>query len=143
MTQKIPTGAEKLVQALEREGVEYIFGLSGGAAIPIFDALVDSKIQLVLVRHEQGATHMADGMARATGRPGVVLVTSGPGATNTVTGPADRAHGLGADHRDLRADADGEPRQGRLPGGGRHRHHLPGREAQLPDQGRRATSRAS
>jgi acetolactate synthase-1/2/3 large subunit len=86
MSQKIPTGAEKLVQALEREGVEYIFGLSGGAAIPIFDALVDSKIQLVLVRHEQGATHMADGMARATGRPGVVLVTSGPGATNTVTG---------------------------------------------------------
>jgi len=86
MTQKIPTGAERLVQALEREGVEYIFGLSGGAAIPIFDALVDSKIELVLVRHEQGATHMADGMARATGRPGVVLVTSGPGATNTVTG---------------------------------------------------------
>jgi acetolactate synthase-1/2/3 large subunit len=86
LTQKIPTGAERLVQALEREGVEYIFGLSGGAAIPIFDALVDSKIQLVLVRHEQGATHMADGMARATGRPGVVLVTSGPGATNTVTG---------------------------------------------------------
>jgi acetolactate synthase-1/2/3 large subunit len=83
---KIPTGAEKLVQCLEREGVEHIFGLSGGAAIPIFDALVDSKIQLVLVRHEQGATHMADGYARATGRPGVVLVTSGPGATNTVTG---------------------------------------------------------
>jgi acetolactate synthase I/II/III large subunit len=86
MTQKIATGAERLVQALEREGVEYIFGLSGGAAIPIFDALVDSKIELVLVRHEQGATHMADGMARATGRPGVALVTSGPGATNTVTG---------------------------------------------------------
>jgi acetolactate synthase-1/2/3 large subunit len=74
------------VQCLEREGVEYIFGLSGGAVIPIFDALVDSKIKLVLVRHEQGATHMADGYARATGRPGVVLVTSGPGATNTVTG---------------------------------------------------------
>ncbi len=83
---KLPTGAEKLVQCLEREGVEYIFGLSGGAAIPIFDALVDSKIKLILVRHEQGATHMADGYARATGRPGVVLVTSGPGATNTVTG---------------------------------------------------------
>ena len=80
------TGAEKLVQCLEREGVEYIFGLSGGAAIPIFDALVDSPIHLVLVRHEQGATHMADGYARASGRPGVVLVTSGPGATNTVTG---------------------------------------------------------
>jgi acetolactate synthase-1/2/3 large subunit len=83
---KIPTGAEKLVQCLEREGVEHIFGLSGGAAIPIFDALVDSRIQLILVRHEQGATHMADGYARASGRPGVVLVTSGPGATNTVTG---------------------------------------------------------
>jgi acetolactate synthase-1/2/3 large subunit len=80
------SGAEKLIRCLEREGVEYIFGLSGGAAIPIFDALVDSKIRLVLVRHEQGATHMADGYARATGRPGVVLVTSGPGATNTVTG---------------------------------------------------------
>ena len=81
-----PTGAEKLIRCLEREGVEYIFGLSGGAAMPIFDALVDSKIKLILVRHEQGATHMADGYARSTGKPGVVLVTSGPGATNTVTG---------------------------------------------------------
>ena len=86
MATAIPTGAEKLVQCLEREGVDYIFGLSGGAAIPIFDALVDSRIKLILVRHEQGATHMADGFARATGRPGVALVTSGPGATNTVTG---------------------------------------------------------
>ncbi|MCH7589775.1 biosynthetic-type acetolactate synthase large subunit [PVC group bacterium] len=85
-TEKTRTGAEALVQCLENHGVEYIFGLSGGAAIPIFDALVDSKIKLILVRHEQGATHMADGYARATGRPGVVLVTSGPGATNTVTG---------------------------------------------------------
>jgi len=80
------TGAQKLIHCLEREGVEYIFGLSGGAAMPIFDALVDSKIKLILTRHEQGATHMADGYARATGKPGVVLVTSGPGATNTVTG---------------------------------------------------------
>ncbi|MGH0030341.1 MAG: biosynthetic-type acetolactate synthase large subunit [Myxococcota bacterium] len=86
MEQKTPTGGEKVIQCLEREGVEYIFGLSGGAAMPMFDALVDSKIELVLVRHEQGATHMADGYARSTGRPGVVLVTSGPGATNTVTG---------------------------------------------------------
>src|SRR5689334_3571117 len=86
MSDKVPNGAEKLIQCLEREGVEYVFGLSGGAAIPIFDALVDSKIKLILVRHEQDATHMADGYARATGKPGVVLVTSGPGATNTVTG---------------------------------------------------------
>ena len=62
----LPTGAEKLIQCLEREGVEYIFGLSGGAAMPIFDALVDSSIELILVRHEQGATHMADGYARST-----------------------------------------------------------------------------
>jgi acetolactate synthase I/II/III large subunit len=86
MPERIPTGAERLIQELEAQGVEYVFGLSGGAAMPIFDALVDSKIRLVLVRHEQGATHMADGYARATGKPGVVLVTSGPGATNTVTG---------------------------------------------------------
>jgi acetolactate synthase-1/2/3 large subunit len=79
-------GAERLVRCLEQHGVEHIFGLSGGAAMPIFDALVDSKIKLVLTRHEQGASHMADGYARSTGRPGVVLVTSGPGATNTVTG---------------------------------------------------------
>lgn len=79
-------GAEALIKCLENYGVEYIFGYSGGAAIPIFDALVGSKIKLILVRHEQGATHMADGYARATGKPGVVLVTSGPGALNTVTG---------------------------------------------------------
>ena len=85
--QKLPTGGEKIIQCLEREGVEYIFGLSGGAAMPLFDALLDSKIQLVLTRHEQGATHMADGYARSLrAGPGVVLVTSGPGATNTVTG---------------------------------------------------------
>jgi acetolactate synthase-1/2/3 large subunit len=83
---KAQTGAEALIRCLEAHGVEYIFGYSGGAAMPIFDALVDSKIKLILVRHEQGATHMADGYARATGKPGVVLVTSGPGATNTVTG---------------------------------------------------------
>ena len=86
MDNQVITGAEKLIHCLERNGVEYIFGLSGGAAMPIFDALVESKIKLILVRHEQGATHMADGYARATGKPGVVLVTSGPGATNTVTG---------------------------------------------------------
>ncbi len=83
---KTINGAEALIKCLENFGVEYIWGLSGGAAIPIFDALVGSKIKLILTRHEQGATHMADGYARVTGKPGVVLVTSGPGATNTVTG---------------------------------------------------------
>ncbi|MEE8440610.1 MAG: thiamine pyrophosphate-binding protein, partial [Spirochaetia bacterium] len=80
------TAAQVIVDVIQQEGVEYIFGLPGGAAIPIFDALVDSPIKLVLTRHEQGATHMADGYARATGKPAVVLVTSGPGATNTITG---------------------------------------------------------
>jgi len=80
------TGGDMVIRCLEREGVEVVYGYSGGAAMPIFDALVDSKIKFVLVRHEQGATHMADGYARSSGRPGVVLVTSGPGATNCVTG---------------------------------------------------------
>ena len=82
------TGAEVLIKSLERHGVEYIFGYPGGAAIPIFDALVTtkSKIKLILTRHEQGATHMADGYARVSGKPGVVLVTSGPGAGNAITG---------------------------------------------------------
>lgn len=80
------TGAEVILKALEDQGVKYIFGYPGGANLPLFDAIYGSPIELVLVRHEQGAIHMADGYARATGKPGIVLVTSGPGATNTVTG---------------------------------------------------------
>ncbi|TVR59043.1 MAG: biosynthetic-type acetolactate synthase large subunit [Spirochaetaceae bacterium] len=86
MAKQKKTGAEIIVDVIQKEGVEYIFGLPGGAAIPIFDALVDSSVKLILTRHEQGAAHMADGYARATGKPAVVLVTSGPGATNTITG---------------------------------------------------------
>ncbi|MDD5226681.1 MAG: biosynthetic-type acetolactate synthase large subunit, partial [Candidatus Omnitrophica bacterium] len=82
------TGAQILIKCLEKEGVEHIFGLPGGVILPTYDALYDSKIKLILTKHEQGATHMADGYARATGRPGVCLVTSGPAATNTVTGLA-------------------------------------------------------
>lgn len=81
-------GAQALIMTLDELGIEYIFGYSGGAAIPIFDALetVKTKMKFILVRHEQGAVHMADGYAPATGRPAAVLVTSGPGAGNTVTG---------------------------------------------------------
>lgn len=83
------TGAQILIKALEMEGVDYVFGLPGGAILPTFDALYDSKqLKFVLVRHEQGASHMADAYGRATGRPGVCLVTSGPAATNTITGLA-------------------------------------------------------
>lgn len=85
-TKEAINGAEILLKCLEDQGVEYIFGLQGGVVIPVFDALLNSKIKLIQVRHEQGAAHMADGYARATGKPGVVLVTSGPGAANTVTG---------------------------------------------------------
>jgi acetolactate synthase-1/2/3 large subunit len=81
-------GAQALIKTLDDLGIEYVFGYSGGAALPIFDALetVKTNMKFVLVRHEQGAVHMADGYARATGRPAVVLVTSGPGAGNTITG---------------------------------------------------------
>ncbi len=83
------SGGEILVQCLIDEGVEYIFGYPGGAVLHIYDALFkQDKVKHILVRHEQGATHAADGYARSTGRPGVVLVTSGPGATNAVTGIA-------------------------------------------------------
>lgn len=78
--------AEIIIDVIYNQGIDKIFGLPGGAAIPLFDAIVDSPVELILTRHEQGATHMADGMARATGKAGVVMVTSGPGATNTITG---------------------------------------------------------
>jgi acetolactate synthase-1/2/3 large subunit len=82
------TGAQILWECLEREGVKHVFGYPGGAILPVYDALRHSKIYHVLVRHEQGATHMADGYARATGQVGVAIATSGPGATNMVTGIA-------------------------------------------------------
>ena len=83
------TGAQIVIESLIAEGVTVVFGHPGGAILPTYDALLDSKIKHVLVRHEQGATHMAEGYARASGRPGVAVVTSGPGATNAVTGIAD------------------------------------------------------
>ena len=83
------SGGDMLIRALQDEGVEYIFGYPGGSALHIYDAIFrQQKIEHILVRHEQAATHMADGYARSTGDPGVVLVTSGPGATNAITGIA-------------------------------------------------------
>ena len=83
------TGAKALVKSLEDEGVEIIFGIPGGVMLPVFDVLHESKIRKVLTRHEQGAAHAADGYARVTGRVGVCMATSGPGATNLVTGIAN------------------------------------------------------
>ena len=79
------TGAEALIRALEHENVELIFGYPGGCILPAYDPLMDSPIRHVLVRHEQGAGHMAEGYAHVSGKPGVAMVTSGPAATNLVT----------------------------------------------------------
>ena len=79
------TGAHALIKSLEMAGVEVMFGLPGGAILPVYDPIIDSPIRHILVRHEQGAGHMAEGYAQATGRPGVAMVTSGPAATNIVT----------------------------------------------------------
>jgi acetolactate synthase-1/2/3 large subunit len=85
------TGAQALIKSLEHEGVDTIFGLPGGAILPVYDPILDSSIRHILVRHEQGAGHMAEGYAQATGKAGVAMVTSGPGATNIVT-PIANAH---------------------------------------------------
>ena len=82
-------GADALIRALERAGVDTVFGIPGGACLPIYDALYDSPIRHVLMRHEAAAGHAAEGYARATGRVGVAIATSGPGATNLVTAIAD------------------------------------------------------
>ncbi len=84
------SGAAILIECLVRQGVEFVFGYPGGAVLPIYDELFgDHRIRHILVRHEAGAAHAAEGYARSTGKPGVVLVTSGPGATNAITGIAD------------------------------------------------------
>ena len=88
MSKKTLTGAQILWDCLVREGVNVVFGYPGGAILPAYDAMLDYPIRHILVRHEQGATHMADGYARATGKVGVAIATSGPGATNMVTGIA-------------------------------------------------------
>ena len=78
-------GGQALIKSLELEGVEVVFGLPGGCILPVYDPLLDSPLRHILVRHEQGAGHMAEGYAHVTGRPGVAMVTSGPAATNIVT----------------------------------------------------------
>lgn len=87
------TGGEIFHEMMLRKGVKHIFGYPGGAILPVFDAIYNSKhFDFILPKHEQGAGHMAEGYARASGKPGVVLVTSGPGATNVITPPRSRYH---------------------------------------------------
>jgi acetolactate synthase-1/2/3 large subunit len=90
MTTTKMNGANALLDSLERQGVQQVFGILGGAILPVYDALCNHpRIRHILARHEQGAAHAADGYARASGRPGVCFATSGPGATNLVTGIAN------------------------------------------------------
>ena len=135
------TGAQIVWECLVREGVTTVFGYPGGAILPTYDAMLDYPIHHVLVRHEQGAAHMADGYARASGKVGVAIATSGPGATNLTTGIATAmldsvAHRL--HHRPGLLEA---ARQRRLPGDRRHRHHAADHQAQLA-RDRRAADRA-
>ncbi len=89
MKKKMAKGSAMIISAMQKEGVEIIFGYPGGAVLPLYDSLYDSELKHLLVRHEQAAVHAADGYARVTGKPGVVFATSGPGATNLVTGIAN------------------------------------------------------
>ena len=145
-------GADVVCRALIEEGVETVFGYPGGAVIPLYDAIPRYPFHHVLVRHEQMAAHMADGYARATGKVGVCIATSGPGATNLVTGIATAmmdSSPMVAITGNVVRYAD---RQGRLPGDGHHRRHAADHQAQLllQDGGgdradaarRRSTSRA-
>ena len=131
------TGAEMVIRALKDQGVTHIFGYPGGAVLPIYDALFEAEgITHVLVRHEQGAAHAAEGYARSTGKPGVVLVTSGPGATNAVTGLTDALMDsipLVVHHRPGAHPSD---RHRRLPGMRHGRHHPALHQAQLAGEGR-------
>ena len=138
MTTKEMTGAEMVIEALADQGVQHIFGYPGGAVLPIYDAIFQQqKVQHILVRHEQGAVHAAEGYARSTGKVGCVLVTSGPGATNAVTGLTDAlcdSIPIVVHHR---PGADASDRQRRVPGVRHGRHHAALHQAQLPGEAHR------
>ena len=135
-------GAEIVLKALRDQGVEFIFGYPGGAVLPLYDAIFQQDdIQHVLVRHEQGATHAAEGYARSTGKVGVVLVTSGPGATNAVTGLTDALMDSHPDGLHDRPGGDASDRQRRLPGVRHGRHHPALHQAQLAGEGRQRSGR--
>ena len=137
MTLKM-SGAEMVIRALADQGVEHLFGYPGGAVLPIYDELFQQdKVKHILVRQEGGAVHAAEGYARSTGKVGVVLVTSGPGATNAVTGPHRRADGFDSRRLHHRPGADAPDRQRRLPGVRHGRHHPALHQAQLAGAERR------
>ncbi len=124
------TGAQALVRSLEEQGVEVVFGLPGGTILPTYDPLLSSSLRHVLVRHEQGAGHAAEGYAWATGRPGVCMATSGPGATNLVTALADAYMDSVPMVAITGQVGDRHDRHRRLPGSRHHRHHAADHQAQ-------------
>ena len=130
------TGAEIIWATLTGEGVTTVFGYPGGAILPAYDALRKFPIHHVLVRHEQGAAHMADGYARASGRVGVAIATSGPGATNLVTGIATAMLDSVPIVCITGQVSSQSPRHRRLPGNRHHRHHSAHHQAQLPGHAR-------
>ena len=136
------TGADAVVACLKHQGVEVIFGMTGGSIMPVYDAMFrDGGIKHVIVGHEQGAAHMAEGYARATGKVGVVMTTSGPGATNLVTGLADAfmdSTPMVAITGQVTSNLLG---QRRLSRGGHARHHHAHHQAQLPDRQRPGAAR--
>ena len=126
------TGAEMVVQALIDHGIQHIFGYPGGAVLPIYDELYQQEeVEHILVRHEQGAGHMAEGYARSTGKVGVMLVTSGPGATNAVTPLQDALMDFDPARLHHRAGAYPPDRLRRFPGMRHDRHHAALHQAQL------------
>ena len=128
------SGARMLLECLAREGVDCIFGYPGGVTLPFYDALYDHPIRHVLVRHEENAAFAAEGYARATGKVGVCCATSGPGATNLITGLVDAMMDsipIVAITGQVTTQAD---RQRRLPGSRHLRHHALLHQAQLPGQ---------
>ena len=136
MTLKM-TGAEMVIRALADQGVEHIFGYPGGAVLPIYDELFQQeKVQHVLVRQEGGAVHAAEGYARSSGKVGVVLVTSGPGATNAVTGLTDALMDSIPGGLHHRPGAHASHRQRRVPGVRYRRHHPALHQAQLAGEER-------
>ena len=132
------TGAEMVIQALKDQGVDTIFGYPGGAVLPIYDEIIQQDgLEHILVRHEQGAGHAAEGYARSTGKPGIALVTSGPGATNMVTALTDAMLDSIPLGLHFRPGSNASDRQRRLPGMRHRRHHAALHQAQLAGSKRR------
>ena len=126
---------DAIMECLKAEGVDTVFGIPGGANLPTYDALYDAGIRHILCRHEQGAGHAAEGYAKASGKVGVALATSGPGATNLVTAIADAVMDSVPDRLHHRPGAHRPDRHRRLPGGRRDRHHDADRQALADDPG--------